>query len=139
MMRIRTFEPGDYDAVLELWRASEGIALRDDVDSREAIARYLERNPNLSFVAFEDDTIVGAVLCGTDGRRGYLQHLAVDASRRRGGVGRALAERAFDALVAIGVNKCHLMVVQGNERALEFWRSMGWSERGDIVLMSRGS
>jgi len=79
------------------------------------------------------------VPCGTDGRRGYLQHLAVDPNHRRSGAGRALAEHAFQALVAIGIRKCHLMVVEGNERALGFWRSMGWSERGDVLLMSRGA
>ncbi len=137
-VHIRFFEPADYDAVIELWRASEGISLREDVDSREAIARYLERNANLSFVAVEEGAIVGAVLCGTDGRRGYLQHLAVDPNRRGGGIGKALAQHAFDALNAVGIRKCHLMVVQGNTRALAFWRAMGWLERGDIVLMSRG-
>ena len=76
------------------------------------------------------------MLCGTDGRRGYLQHLAVAPAYRRRGVGRRLAERAVAALAAQGVAKCHLMVLPSNAAARAFWRRLGWAERGDVLLMS---
>ena len=135
--RIAPFAGSDYDDAAALWAASEGVVLRD-ADSREAIVRYLRRNPGCSFVARAepDGRLVGAVLAGHDGRRGYLQHLAVAPSHRRRGLGRALAERSLAALAAEGIAKCHLMVLDGNERARRFWASAGWSERGDIVLMS---
>jgi N-acetylglutamate synthase len=137
MIEIVSFQPPDYDAVMALWRATEGLTLRD-VDSREGITRYLARNPGLSFVARDGGQLVGAVLAGTDGRRGYLQHLAVAPSHRRRGVGRALAERAVEALEALGIAKCHLMVRQDNAQARLFWARLGWSDRDDITLMSHG-
>jgi ribosomal protein S18 acetylase RimI-like enzyme len=134
--RIRELGIADYDRLLALWRRSEGVVLRD-ADSREAIARFLAHNPGLSFVLEEDGQILGAVLGGTDGRRGYLHHLAVDAGHRRRGFGRALASRAAEALVARGIEKCHVMVLRTNAAARSFWASAGWEERADLVLMSR--
>ncbi len=134
---IREFDPADYDAVVALWRASDGVTIRA-ADEREPLLAYVARNPGLSFVAADDDgQIVGAVLCGTDGRRGYLNHLAVAADRRRLGIGRRLAERCFDTLVARGIDKCHLMVVSNNEAAHAFWQRLGWADRRDVLFMSR--
>ena len=135
MIEIGHFSPTDYDEVMVLWSHTEGLTLRD-ADSREAIARYLARNPGLSFVAREDGRLVGAVLAGTDGRRGYLQHLAVAPSHRGRGLGRALAERSVEALRARGIAKCHLMVREENAQARAFWEHLGWSERADVTLMS---
>lgn len=133
---LRTFELEDHAAAVALWCQSEGVVLRD-VDGREAIGRYLARNPGLSFVAELEGRVVGTVLCGTDGRRGYLQHLAVASPHRRRGLGRALAERAVEALAAQGIEKCHLMVLVENEAARAFWAALGWAVRGDVRLMSR--
>jgi ribosomal protein S18 acetylase RimI-like enzyme len=101
-----------------------------------AIGRYLARNPGLSFVARDAGQLVGAVLTGTDGRRGYLQHLAVAPSHRGQGLGRALAERAVTALRAGGIRKCHIMVRRENAQARAFWTRLGWNERADVTLMS---
>jgi N-acetylglutamate synthase len=135
MVEIVPFLPADYDEVMALWSSTEGLTLRE-ADSRDAIERYLARNPCLSFIAREEGQLVGAVLAGTDGRRGYLQHLAVAPSQRSQGLGRALAERAVAALRAVGIAKCHLMVRQENAEARAFWEHVGWSERADITLMS---
>jgi ribosomal protein S18 acetylase RimI-like enzyme len=135
MIEIVPFLPADYDEVMVLWASSEGLTLRE-ADSRDAVERYLSRNPGLSFVARDEGQVVGAVLAGTDGRRGYLQHLAVAPSHRGQGTGRALAERAVGRLRALGIAKCHLMVRQENAGARAFWEHLGWSERGDITLMS---
>ncbi|HEY4132434.1 MAG TPA: GNAT family N-acetyltransferase [Gemmatimonadaceae bacterium] len=136
-MMIRKFTSDDYDDVVDLWRRSSGVTLRD-VDAREPLLAYIARNPGLSFVATAPDAgrIVGAVLCGTDGRRGYLQHLAVDADYQRQGIGRGLAERCVAELAKQGIMKCHLMVIAGNDRAREFWTRIGWAARSDIQLMS---
>ena len=103
------------------------------------IERYLERNRGLSFVACDGDRVIGAVLCGTDGRRGYLQHLAVAAAHRRRGIGRRLVTCALASLVAQGIMKCHLMVLPGNADARAFWQSAGWEERRDVLLLSYNS
>jgi N-acetylglutamate synthase len=135
MIEIAQFLATDYDEVAGLWRSTEGLTLRE-ADSREAITRYLQRNPGLSFVARDERRIVGAVLAGTDGRRGYLQHLAVSPSHRGRGLGRDLADRVLEALGALGIAKCHLMVRQENTLARAFWDRLGWQERDDVVLMS---
>jgi ribosomal protein S18 acetylase RimI-like enzyme len=134
-IQIREFSSTDVAAALELWRATPGVVLRD-VDEPRPLATYLARNPGLSFVATDGGSIVGTVLCGTDGRRGYLQHLAVSTTHRRQGIGRGLAERAVAALADVGVDKCHLMVLAGNATAAAFWRRLGWQDRADVRLMS---
>jgi ribosomal protein S18 acetylase RimI-like enzyme len=135
MVEITQFVPADYDEVMALWSNTEGLTLRD-ADSHEAVARYLARNPGLSFVARDGGRLVGAVLAGTDGRRGYLQHLAVAPSHRGQGLGRALADRSVQALQSLGIEKCHLMVRQENVQARAFWVHVGWQERDDVLLLS---
>jgi ribosomal protein S18 acetylase RimI-like enzyme len=134
--QLREFVPADYDAVIALWQSSDGIVLRD-VDGRDPITDSLRRNAGLSFVVEDGDRIVGAVLCGTDGRRGYLQHLAVAPDYRRKGIGRRLALACVTALASRGIEKCHLMVVGSNDEARAFWSRLAWVERDDIRLMSR--
>lgn len=136
MIEIADFLAADCEEVIALWRGTEGLTLRE-VDSPQSISRYLARNPGLSFVVRDGGRLVGAVLTGTDGRRGYLQHLAVAQSYRGQGVGRALAERAVEALEGIGITKCHLMVRRENSQARAFWEHLGWDVRSDVVLMSR--
>jgi N-acetylglutamate synthase len=135
MVEILPLEPHDYEEVMALWQATEGLTIRD-VDSREAVLAYILRNPGLSFVARDEGVVVGAVLAGTDGRRGYLQHLAVARPHRGQGLGRALAERVIEALSGVGVAKCHLMVRRENEPAKAFWEHLGWTARDDISVMS---
>lgn len=134
-LHFRALTLADYDAVLTLWQSTEGVGL-SDADSREAIGRYLARNPGLSFTAWDGDELVGAVLCGHDGRRGYVHHLAVKPSQRRQGLGKALAARCLDALAAEGIDKCHLFVFANNADAIAFWKSVGWSLRVELVVMS---
>lgn len=135
-MHIREMTIQDYDAVIALWQSADGVGL-SDADSREAIGRYLARNPGLSFTAWDGDLLVGAVLCGHDGRRGYVHHLAVRPSHRRKGIGKALATRCLDALAAEGIDKCHLFVFAVNADAIAFWKRVGWTQRVDLDLMSR--
>lgn len=135
MIQIRELVPDDYDAVIALWRASEGVTMRD-ADQREPLSEYLIQHHGLSFVAVDAGEIVGSTLCGTDGRRGYLQHVAVAKSHRRRGIATALVERSINALAERGIDKCHLMVLSDNVGAQAFWTSLGWKERSEIRLMS---
>jgi N-acetylglutamate synthase len=134
-IEIREFHPLDHPAMLSLWRSTSGIVVRD-VDALGPVTAYLTRNPGMSFVAVDGPAIVGGVLCGTDGRRGYLHHLAVLPSHRGRGIGRRLVERCLRALADAGIDKCHLMVVADNHQAGEFWHHLGWHARPDIQLMS---
>lgn len=132
----RPFALEDLPEALALWRATEGIGL-SSADEPDAIAAYLSRNPGCSFVARLDGELVGAVLAGHDGRRGYLHHLAVRADQRGQGIGRELAARCLAALSREGIEKCHLFVYAGNASGRAFWRKVGWEEREDLVIMSR--
>lgn len=133
---LRQMTLADYDAVHALLRATPGVVVRMPDDSREALAVYLERNPGLSFVAEMDGRIIGCVMCGHDGRRGYLQHLAVASGFRRQGIGSRLVHACLDKLRESGITKTHIFVLADNRDGLRFWEGGGWIRRNDIVLLS---
>ncbi|WP_261905491.1 GNAT family N-acetyltransferase [Vibrio fortis] len=128
-------EISDYQQVMNLWSETEGMRLRE-ADSEENIGKYLERNPNLSFVAVQGDEIVGAILVGTDGRRGYIQHLAVSKACRGQGIGAKLISNAVDALSSIGIAKTHLFVINDNLNAQAFYENIGWYPRDEVRMFS---
>lgn len=141
-LEIRPMQAADYDEVYSFWKLTEGIGL-SKADSREGITVYLERNPGLSLLAWwipdEADGIpelAGTVLCGHDGRRGLLHHLAVKEKYRRMGIGRKLVDGCLQGLRCQGIDKCHLFVFNYNEGGREFWKTLGWFERTELVLMS---
>ncbi len=80
---------------------------------------------------------MGAALCGHDGRRGYIHHLAVAASHRKKGMGRELAARCMGTVRNAGIEKCHLFVFQRNKDGKAFWEKIGWTLRGDIQVASK--
>jgi len=132
---IRAFRIDDFDDARALWEASNGVGL-DESDSRERIDAFLARNPGLSSVAALDGKIVGAVLCGQDGRRALIYHLAVAEEHRRQGMGVALVRACLAKLRGQGIRKCHIMVFGDNHQALGFWRHVGAKVRTDLVLSS---
>ncbi|MBP6508092.1 MAG: GNAT family N-acetyltransferase [Opitutaceae bacterium] len=135
---LRPLRPADYDAVRKLWEQTEGVGLNES-DSREAITVFLARNPELSLVALDPaGTISGAVLCGHDGRRGYLHHLAVTPLQRGRGLGRALVDEALDRLRASGIPKCNIYLFATNHSGRTFWMHEGWSVRDDLLVLQRG-
>ena len=128
---LRAMTMDDYEGVIELMKATPGVSFRD-ADSRDATARYLERNPGLSFVAEKDGRLVGCVMCGHDGRRGYLQHLVVLPDHRRQGIANALVDRCLAALERLGILKSHIDVLRTNDAGQAYWQSQGWTLRTDI-------
>lgn len=132
---LREMEISDYQQVMNLWSETEGMRLRE-ADSEENIGKYLERNPNLSFVALQGDEIVGAILVGTDGRRGYIQHLAVSKACRGQGIGAKLISNAVGALSSIGIAKTHLFVINDNLNAQAFYENIGWYPRDEVRMFS---
>jgi ribosomal protein S18 acetylase RimI-like enzyme len=133
---IRPFSMAAYNHVLALWQQCEGVGL-SQADSRQAIQAYLHRNPGMSLIAADGPTVVGAVLCGHDGRRGYIHHLAVAPSYRRRGLGRSLVERCLASLRQAGIDKCHIFIFNDNPAGSAFWEATGWTPRGDIGVLSR--
>jgi putative acetyltransferase len=134
---LRPLKITDYDAVYALWLQTEGMGLNDS-DGRDAIAAFLDRNEALSAVACDAaGQIVGAVLCGHDGRRGYLHHLAVARAHRKQGIGRALVNACLDKLAALKIQKCNLFLFANNTEGRTFWLHQGWTARDDIVLVQK--
>lgn len=136
-MEIAEMTAKHIPAVLTLWEQMGGIGLDEDVDNPEAIGRYLQRNAGMSFVAIEDGKLIGAVLCGTEGRRGYLNHLAVMPTFQRQGIGSALVAHALAALKKEGIGKCNLFLFRVNDVGRRFWEKGGWKERENLTILSK--
>ncbi|WP_411958990.1 GNAT family N-acetyltransferase [Pseudomonas sp. s4] len=131
MLTIRIMTIDDYDAVIDLMKQTPGISVRD-ADSRESTSRYLERNPSMSLVAESGAMVVGCIMGGHDGRKGYLQHLIVLSEYRRQGIANALVEHCLLALEAQGIRKFHVDVLKTNPTAAGYWQAQGWQLRSDI-------
>jgi putative acetyltransferase len=134
---ISPFTLDAYDKVMALWKESEGIGL-SGADSKESIQSYLERNLNMSLTAEDSQgTLLGAVLCGHDGRRGYIYHLAVHPDHRRLGIGRKLVQECLARLKMAGIQKCHIFIFDDNTSGTDFWKAIGWTYREDIRVISK--
>ena len=135
-MQLREVSPSDHAALYALWERTPGIQLRAE-DAYVPFCAYLARNPGLSLLAEEEGEIVGCLLAGHDGRRGYLQHLVVDAGYRRRGIASLLIDTVLQRLAAQGIAKSHVFVLDAAPGALAFWRARsGWGERWDIRVFS---
>ncbi len=129
---IRAMMPSDYTKVYKLWQSIEGFGIRSIDDSESGIEKFLNRNPNISVVALTENEIVGSVLCGHDGRTGYLYHVCVRRDMRRHGIGRRMVVRAMQQLKDEGINKVSLIAFSDNSVGNAFWHDVGWKERSDV-------
>ncbi|MDD4496468.1 MAG: GNAT family N-acetyltransferase [Eubacteriales bacterium] len=132
-MNIRKMTISDYSGVYQLWTNTPGMGLNNLNDSYDGIERYLKRNPTTCFVAVSgDEEIIGVILCGHDGRRGFIHHTAVKASERKQGIGSALVNAALQALQDEGIVKVALVVFTKNEIGNDFWEQRGFISRKDL-------
>ena len=129
---VRAMTMDDYDDVYALWMSIHGFGIRSVDDSREGIERFIKRNPGLSAVDVEDGKIVGAILCGHDGRRGCLYHVCVREDYRRLGIGKAMVVFCMNALKAEQINKVSLIAFTKNDVGNAFWNCIGWTKRLDL-------
>lgn len=136
-MNIRIMTIADYDAVYALWLSCKGMGLNNLDDSREGIERFLKRNPETCFVAEDSGEVVGVIIAGNDGRRGYIYHTAVSPEHRRKGIARALVDTALEALQGLGISKTALVVFERNADGNAFWESVGFSSRNDLVYRNK--
>lgn len=134
---IRVMEIGDYDAVYDMWIHTPGMGLNTTDDSCGGVEKFLRRNPHTCFVAEADRRIVGVILSGHDGRRGYIYHTAVRPEYRRQGIARALVEHAMQALEKEGIQKTALVVFARNEAGNAFWEKLGFTGRDDLVYRNK--
>lgn len=134
---IRNMTVNDYEKVLQLWTSTKGMGLRSLDDSREGISKFLKRNPTTNFVALDEDKIVGAILCGNDGRRGYIYHTVVLDEYRRRGIGTRLIDAAVLALQREGITRVCLNVMETNEQGKTFWQNRGWEKKDFLGFYSK--
>src|SRR3954464_10360665 len=132
----REFLIEDYDRAVALWNAVEGVEICEG-DSRAEVANYLRRNPGLSRVAEEGETMAGAVLCGHDGRRGFIYHLAVAGAFRGRGVGKMLLGDCVRGLGEAGIHRAIILVAGDNSMGHEFWLRNGWEDLTEAIPMAR--
>lgn len=138
-IHIREMHSEDYQAAYDLWNNLPGMGL-SSADKQEALLTFLEKNPRTCFCAFsgiEDQRLVGTVLGGSDGRRGYLYHLAVHTDYQKQGIGAKLMETCLNALRESGIEKCHIFVYADNLEGQKFWEKQDWQKRDDILVMSK--
>ena len=136
-MTIRKITINDYEKMYALWLSCKGMGLNDTDDSKEGIKRFLDRNPETCFAACENDDIIGVILAGNDGRRGFIYHTAVSPDCRGRGVGTALVNAALDALKSLGITKTALVVFDRNETGNAFWEKQGFTARNDLVYRNK--
>lgn len=136
-MDIRIMTIDDYDAVYALWLSCAGMGLNDLDDSREGIKRFLDRNPETCFTAVDNGKVIGVIIAGNDGRRGYIYHTAVSPEHRRRGIAAALVEQVMAALKKCGINKAALVVFDRNENGNAFWEKQGFTRRTDLVYRNK--
>lgn len=132
MFTVRTMQPEDYDQVYELWMTIRGFPIRSIDDSRAGVERFLLRNPTTSVVAEMDGRVVGAILCGHDGRRGCLYHVCVREGFRRMGIGKAMVVACMEALRKEQISKVSLIAFTKNDIGNAFWKCIGWTKREDL-------
>jgi ribosomal protein S18 acetylase RimI-like enzyme len=131
-LALRLMQAEDHAALMVLWQASNGVILRAS-DTPEAMAGFLAQNPDTSWVATKNDTIIGSIMAGQDGWRGYLYHVAVHPQWRRQGIGTQLVDKAVAALRSHGIPRIHCLVKQDNTEAQTFWQKRGFTRRDDVV------
>jgi ribosomal protein S18 acetylase RimI-like enzyme len=133
---IREMQIEDYNKAYTLWLNIEGLGL-SEADSEENIRSYLYRNKGLSFVCDYKGEIIGTALCGHDGRRGFIYHVAVDKEYWSNGIGKRLVSQCLSKLKDEGILKCHLFVMNNNEIGNGFWNRSGWTFRDDFAVYSK--
>lgn len=131
---LKVFQPSDYDAAITLWHTSSTPI--NASDERGPIERFLQRNEGLSFVAYQGHALVGTILCGHDGRRGFIHHLVVSPACKRHGVGKQLLHAGLAGLQAQAIPMCHVLVFKTNAQGLGFWAAVSAKQRDEFALFS---
>lgn len=134
---IKLMSINDYPALFSLWKNTPNMGLRSLDDSKEGIFLFLKRNPNTNFVAYEDNKLIGAILCGNDGRRGYIYHTVVLPEYRKRGIASSLIEMAVNALREEGITRVCLNVMETNEQGKAFWINRGWEKKEFLGFYSK--
>lgn len=129
-IRVMTIE--DFEKVHKLWEGIHGFGIRSIDDSKEGVKRFIERNPSTSIVAELDGQIVGAILCGHDGRHGCFYHVCVKEEYRKHGIGKEMVVTCMRELQSLHINKVSIVAFKTNKIGNHFWQGAGWKQRDDL-------
>ncbi len=133
-MKIETFSMESYDDIISIWRKT-GVSVCS-TDTKDEIKRILDKNPQLFLVGKIDQKIIGVVIGGFDGRRGYVHHLAVDPNYQKSGYGKMIMDELTSRFRKMGVHKVHLFIEKYNKEVVNFYLNLGWEIRDDLIMMS---
>lgn len=133
-IQTREFRIEDYEAALDLWKRVEGLEIAEG-DAKHEVKYFIDHNPGLSRVVVDGSAIVGVALCGHDGRRGHIYHLAIDPEYQRLGLASRLTNECLDGLRKTGVTRAIILVASDNPQGLAFWRRSGWEEVDGAIAM----
>jgi ribosomal protein S18 acetylase RimI-like enzyme len=122
----------DYEETYQLWSETEGLTLRAIDDSREGIERFIKRNPNNSFICRIDGKIIGCILCGHDGRKGFIYHACIHKNQRGKGIGKKLVDHAINSLKEEQITKVAVLTNSDNKQGNDFWSSIGFGFSNDL-------
>ena len=134
---IRRMTQNDYEEIINLWKSTDGMGLRSLDDSQQGISVFLKRNPTTNFVAIDNGKIVGTILCGHDGRRGYIYHTVVKESCRKQGIATKLINAAISALQQERITRVCLNVMETNQHGKSFWLNRGWEKKDFLGFYSK--
>ncbi|KAB8299736.1 GNAT family N-acetyltransferase [Bifidobacterium apri] len=134
---IKKMTIDDYEKLFEMWQSTPNMGLRSLDDSKEGISLFLKRNPNTNFVAYDDNKLIGAILSGHDGRRGYIYHTVVLPEYRRQGIATNLVDMAVKSLQEEGITRVCLNVMETNEQGKKFWIDRGWEKKDFLGFYSK--
>jgi ribosomal protein S18 acetylase RimI-like enzyme len=133
MYKIRKMGIKDYSEIINLWKNTVGVGLSGNDDSKKSIKIFLEKNPNICFVAeLNNGEIIGTIMAGNDGRRGHIYHLMVKPEYRKNGIGKNLLEKTENGLKKEGIRKIFLVVYKNNKTGNKFWENNGYKLRKDL-------
>lgn len=134
---IKVISIDDYQDLFAMWENTPNMGLRSLDDSKDGISAFLKRNPKTNFAAYEDERLVGAILCGHDGRRGYIYHTVVLPEYRNRGIASSLVQMAVKALQEEGITRVCLNVMESNEQGKSFWLKKGWEKKDFLGFYSK--
>ena len=137
MVTIADMAASDLDACIELWQGIPELNFPSAFDTVERLTRFLNRNEGLSSIAKIDDEIVGALLCGHDGRRGFFYHIGVKPQLRKQNIATQMVERSFEKLRREDIDTCFLFTFDANLGAQAFWKAMGFGYAPHVMYQSR--
>jgi len=133
-MKIENFSPQFYEDVVNIWKKT-GISVTSS-DTKKELNVMFNRNPDLCLIARINEIIIGVVMGGFDGRRGYVHHLSIDPEYQRKGYGKLLMDELIERFQKKRVHKVHLFIEKHNKDVIAFYRKLGWEIRNDLVMMS---